>query len=59
MELYKQGRIVQTKSGAVPAQKRYADEMQGVPLQDLWLDIRPIQAQAAERAGYDTQKPEV
>ena len=57
-DLYKQGRIVQTKPGTVPAQKRYADEMPGVPLQDLWLDIKPIQAQAAERIGYDTQKPE-
>ena len=57
-ELYKQGRIVQTKPGTVPAQKRYADEMPGVPLQDLWLDIKPIQSQALERIGYDTQKPE-
>jgi DNA modification methylase len=32
--------------------------MLGIPLQDLWLDIKPIQSQAAERAGYDTQKPE-
>jgi len=57
-ELYKQGRIVQTSPGTVPAQKRYLDEMPGVPLQDIWLDIKPIQSQAAERAGYDTQKPE-
>ncbi|MGB8886913.1 MAG: DNA methyltransferase [Candidatus Korobacteraceae bacterium] len=57
-ELYKQGRIVQTRPGTVPAQKRYADEMPGVPLQDLWLDIKPIQAQSGERVGYDTQKPE-
>lgn len=57
-ELYEKGRVVQTKPGAVPAQKRYLDEMPGVPLQDLWLDIKPIQSQAAERAGYDTQKPE-
>ena len=57
-ELYKQGRIVQTTPGTVPRQKRYADEMPGVPLQDLWLDIKPIQSQAAERVGYDTQKPE-
>ncbi len=57
-ELYEQGRIVQTKPGTVPAQKRYADEMPGVPLQDLWLDIKPIQAQGNERVGYDTQKPE-
>jgi adenine-specific DNA-methyltransferase len=57
-ELYEKGRIVQTKPGTVPAQKRYLDEMPGVPLQDLWLDVKPIQSQAAERVGYDTQKPE-
>ncbi len=57
-ELHRQGRIVQTSPGTVPAQKRYLDEMPGVPLQDLWLDIKPIQSQAGERAGYDTQKPE-
>ena len=57
-ELHAQRRIVQTRPGTVPRQKRYADEMPGVPLQDIWLDIKPIQSQAAERAGYDTQKPE-
>ncbi|HYU44749.1 MAG TPA: site-specific DNA-methyltransferase, partial [Terriglobales bacterium] len=57
-EMYESGRIVQTKPGTVPAQKRYLDEMPGVQLQDLWLDVKPIQSQAAERAGYDTQKPE-
>lgn len=57
-EMYEMGRIVQTNPGTVPAQKRYLDEMPGVPLQDMWLDIKPIQSQAAERAGYDTQKPE-
>ena len=57
-ELYAQGKIIQTKPGTVPAQKRYLDEMPGVPLQDLWLDINAVQPQAAERLGYDTQKPE-
>jgi DNA modification methylase len=57
-KLYKEGRIVQTSPGAVPAQKRYLDEMPGVPLQDLWLDIRPIQGQSSENVGYSTQKPE-
>ncbi len=56
--LYKEGRIIQTKPGTVPAYKRYLDEMPGVPLQDLWTDINPIGAQAAERLGYPTQKPE-
>ena len=53
-----QGRIVQTRPGAVPAYKRYLDEMPGVPLQDLWTDIRPIASQAKERLGYPTQKPQ-
>lgn len=55
--LYEQGRIIQTKPGTVPAYKRYLDEMPGVPLQDLWDDILPLGAQAAERLGYPTQKP--
>ena len=41
----------------VPRYKRYLDEMPGVPLQDVWTDIRPIGSQAAERLGYPTQKP--
>ncbi len=57
-ELIAQGRVVQTKPGAVPRQKRYLDDMPGVPLQDVWTDINPIGAQAAERMGYPTQKPE-
>ena len=51
------GRLVYSKSG-MPSYKRYLDEMPGVPLQDLWTDIRPISPRAAERLGYATQKPE-
>ena len=51
------GRVVQTRPGAVPAYKRYLDEMPGVPLQDLWTDIGPLAPQAKERIGYPTQKP--
>ena len=57
-ELYKQGRIIQTSPGTVPRQKRYLDEMLGIPLQDLWSDIQSVQAQSAERVNYSTQKPE-
>ena len=32
--------------------------MKGVPLQDLWLDLKPVGAQAQERLGYPTQKPQ-
>ena len=56
-KLIEAGRVVQTKPGAVPAYKRYLDEMPGVPLQDVWADIGPIGAAAKERIGYPTQKP--
>jgi len=37
--------------------KFYADETPGIKLQNLWDDIPPVGAQAAERLGYPTQKP--
>jgi adenine specific DNA methylase Mod len=57
-ELYKEGRIVQTKPGNVPRFKRYLDEMKGVPLQDIWTDIKPVST-SSESFGYPTQKPEL
>jgi adenine specific DNA methylase Mod len=57
-KLIDEGRVIQTKSGTVPVYKRYLDEMPGIPLQDIWTDIKPIGAQAVERLGYPTQKPE-
>lgn len=57
--LYEQGRIIQPSPDAVPRYKRYLDEMSGVPIQDLWLDVNPVNSQAKESAGYATQKPEV
>ncbi|MCP4405895.1 MAG: site-specific DNA-methyltransferase [bacterium] len=52
-----QGRLYYTKPGR-PRYKRYLDEMPGMSLQDLWLDIPPVNSQAAERLAYITQKPE-
>jgi len=57
-ELIKKGRVVQNKPGNVPQFKRYLDEMPGVPLQNIWTDISPINMMAKERLGYPTQKPE-
>jgi len=57
IEYAKAGRICYTGTGT-PCYKRYLDEMPGVPLQDIWGDIGPLGAQAAERLGYPTQKPE-
>lgn len=57
--LDKAGRIYWSKKGeGVPRLKWYVDELEGVALPDLWTDINPISAQAVERLGYPTQKPE-
>jgi DNA modification methylase len=55
---YEAGLIVQTRPGAVPQLKRYLDEQRGRPLDDVWVDIDPLNSQARERLGYPTQKPE-
>jgi DNA modification methylase len=57
-KLIEDGRIIQPRPGAVPRFKRYLDEMPGLPLQNLWDDIFPVNSQAQERLGYQTQKPE-
>ncbi|MGH9643533.1 MAG: DNA methyltransferase [Terriglobales bacterium] len=56
-KLYEEGRIVQTRPGAVPAYKRYLDEGKGVPLGSVWDDIGSVQGAANERIGFPTQKP--
>ncbi|HEY5297842.1 MAG TPA: DNA methyltransferase [Verrucomicrobiae bacterium] len=56
--LLKEGRIVQSKPGGVPAYKRYLDEMPGVALGDVWTDLRPVQGIGHEFLGYPTQKPQ-
>ncbi len=55
--LHNEGRIRYTRNG-VAEYIRYLDEMPGMPLQDIWTDIPPVNAQAKERLGYPTQKPE-
>ena len=56
-EYARQGRLVYSREG-MPSYKRYLDEMPGVPLQDVWTDVKPIGARARERLSYPTQKPE-
>ncbi|HMN15019.1 MAG TPA: DNA methyltransferase, partial [Bellilinea sp.] len=55
--LYAEGRIIQSSPGAVPRFKRYLDEQRGIPVQDVWNDINPIQGQSIEYQPYPTQKP--
>jgi adenine-specific DNA-methyltransferase len=57
--LLTQGRIYQSEPGVtVPRRKMYLDEAKGIPLQDIWMDISPVQGQAKEYLDYGTQKPE-
>ena len=51
------GLVYWPERGSVPQQKRYTDEGEGVPIQDIGTDIAPIGDQARERIGYPTQKP--
>jgi DNA methylase/Restriction endonuclease len=53
--MYADGRI-EFRSTGMPVYKRYLDEQPGVPLQDVWTDIRLTSADK-ERLGYPTQKP--
>jgi DNA modification methylase len=54
-QMLAEGRIEFRRTG-MPVFKRYLDEQAGVPLQDLWNDIRLTSADK-ERLGYQTQKP--
>ena len=56
-EAYDAGLIVQTKTGGVPALKRYLDEQKGTPVDTIWNDIGAIQSKSQERTGFPTQKP--
>jgi adenine-specific DNA-methyltransferase len=46
------------KDGGMPRLKQYPEDLPGIPLQDLWLDIRPLHNLSDERVRYPTQKPE-
>jgi adenine-specific DNA-methyltransferase len=55
----KEGRLeFPSKSGGRLMRRQFLDEWKGKPIQSLWADIPPINSQAKERIGYDTQKPE-
>jgi len=57
--LYAEGRIeMPKKDGGRPRYRRFLDEMPGVPIGTVWTDIHPVNSQALEDTGYDTQKPE-
>ena len=58
-ELDRKGRVHwPKKEDGMPRLKQYPEDLPGVPLQDVWPDVRPLHNLAAERLGYPTQKPE-
>jgi len=53
-QLHDENRLEYNKQG-IPRIKRFLDEMDGIPLRDLWTDINNIQS--GEKLQYATQKP--
>ncbi len=45
------------RDGGMPRLKQYPEDLRGVPLQDVWTDIRPLHNLSRERLHYPTQKP--
>ena len=56
VQLEKDGRLHYSSTG-YPRRKMYLDESQGVPIQDIWSDIKSLSGSHRERLGYPTQKP--
>jgi len=52
--LHNENRLEYNKDG-IPRIKRFLDEMEGIPLRDIWTDINNIQS--GEKIDYATQKP--
>lgn len=55
--LESESKIYYTKNG-IPRIKRYLDESEGMPAQDIWTDVESLRSWHVEKSGYDTQKPQ-
>jgi hypothetical protein len=55
--LFTEGHVFISKGG-MPRLKTRLQDLSEISVRDVWTDIRPINAAAAERIGYPTQKPE-
>jgi DNA modification methylase len=53
-KLHDENRLEYNKDG-LPRIKRFLDEMEGIPLRDIWCDINNVQS--GEKINYATQKP--
>ena len=45
------------KDGGMPRLKQYPEDLPGIPLQDIFNDIKPMHNLSSERLHYPTQKP--
>ena len=45
------------KKGGMPRLKMYPEDLPGIPVQDIWTDVRTMHNLSNERLGYPTQKP--
>ena len=56
-KMLEEGLIFQI-DGGMPQKKGYLDQNKGAKVNDVWIDINPINSQAKEKENYPTQKPE-
>ena len=54
-ELHDDNRLEYSVNTGIPRVKKYYAEMKGIPIKDVWSDIKQIQA--PEKLDYATQKP--
>ncbi|MBC8170722.1 MAG: site-specific DNA-methyltransferase [Anaerolineae bacterium] len=55
-EMDKRGEIYWSPTGN-PRRKIYSDQTKGIPIQDIWLDMRDAHNQNIKITGYPTEKP--
>tara|TARA_A100000172_G_scaffold29520_1_gene17508 strand:+ start:1962 stop:2945 length:984 start_codon:yes stop_codon:yes gene_type:complete len=53
--LHNDNRLEYSSNTGIPRVKKYLDEMDGIPIKDVWTDIKQIQG--IEKLDYATQKP--
>lgn len=53
--LHDENRLEYSGNTGIPRVKKYFDEMDGIPVKDVWSDIKQIQG--VEKLDYATQKP--
>src|SRR6266536_1677632 len=46
------------KKGGMPRLKQYPEDLSGIPMRDVWTDVKVMHNLSQERLGYPTQKPE-